>query len=128
MTEAEKINQILKDYFSQQNEIDTVLLFGSFAKNTFNVHIDIVIYSSNLLDYEKLVKIQTELSLLTHREIDLVDLSDADGVFLYQIMATGMKIKTNPVIFVNYLTKALCFREDFLPVLQYFRREKSGGL
>lgn len=126
MTESEKIYQVLKDYFSQQNEIDTVLLFGSFAKKTFNAHsdIDIAIHSNSPLEYETLVKIQTELSLLTHREIDLVDLSEADGIFLYQIMTTGIKIKISPVIFVKYLTKALCFREDFLPTLQYFRGEK----
>ena len=37
---------------------------------------------------------------------------------------TGIKIKINPVIFVKYLSKALCFREDFLPAVQYFRKEK----
>lgn len=126
MSESEKINGILKDFFSQKDEIDTVLLFGSFAKGTFNMHsdIDIAIHSNTPLEYDALVKIQTELSFLTHREIDLVDLSDADGIFLYQIMTTGIKIKINPVIFVKYLSKALCFREDFLPAVQYFRKEK----
>ena len=126
MNESEKIKQILTDYFSQNNEIDTVLLFGSFAKGKYNGHsdIDIAIHSNISLNYDTLSKIQTELSLLTHREIDLSDLSKAEGIFLYQIMTTGIKIKIKPVIFVKYLTKALCFREDFLPAIQYFRKEK----
>lgn len=126
MNEAEKIKQIFTDYFSQKKEIDTVLLFGSFAKGTYNDHsdIDLAIHSEMPLDYDILSKIQTELSLLTHREIDLADLSKAEGIFLYQIMTTGIKIKIKPTIFVKYLTKALCFREDFLPAIQYFRKEK----
>ena len=126
MSEQENIKELLKDYFSQKTEIDTVLLFGSFAKGTFNMHsdVDIAIHSKIPLDYKVLSKIQTELSFLCHREIDLADLSKAEGIFLYQIMTTGIKIKINPTVFVNYLTKALCFREDFLPTIQYFQKEK----
>ena len=73
---------------------------------------------------QKLSKIQTELSFLTHREIDLADLSKAEGIFLYQIMTTGIKIKISPSVFVRYLTKALCFKEDFLPTIEHARQEK----
>lgn len=41
MNEAEEILQKIQDYFSQKSEIDTVLLFGSFAKGTFNEHSDV---------------------------------------------------------------------------------------
>ncbi len=126
MDESEAIQIKLTEYFSQKNDIDTVLLFGSFAKGTYNEHsdIDLAIHSSNPLDYETLAKIQTELSLLCKREIDLADLSKADGIFLYQIMTTGLKIKIKAEVFVKYLTKALCFKEDFLPVIEYSRCEK----
>lgn len=126
MNKAEEIQQKIKDYFSQKTEIDTVLLFGSFAKGTFNSQsdIDIAIHSDSELDYEKLAQIQTELSLLCHREIDLADISKAEGIFLYQIMTTGIKIKIKPVIFVNYLSKALAFKEDFLPIIEHSRKTK----
>ena len=62
--------------------------------------------------------------MLTHREIDLADLSSADGLFLYQIMTTGIKIKISKTVFVSYLSKALGFKEDFLPVIEYSRKEK----
>lgn len=51
----------------------------------------------------------------------LADLSCADGLFLYQIMTTGLKIKISKTVFVSYLSKALCFKEDFLPVAVGFR-------
>lgn len=126
MNESEDIQLKLTEYFSQKADIDTVLLFGSFAKGTYNEHsdIDIAIHSSESLDYEALAKIQTELSLLCKREIDLTDLSKAEGIFLYQIMTGGVKIKIKATVFVKYLTKALCFKEDFLPVIEYSHREK----
>ena len=126
MNESEDIQSKLTEYFSQKANIDTVLLFGSFAKGTYNEHsdIDIAIHSSDSLEYEDLAKIQTELSLLCKREIDLTDLSKAEGIFLYQIMTTGIKIKIKATVFVKYLTEALCFKEDFLPVIEYSRREK----
>ncbi|MBO4704250.1 MAG: nucleotidyltransferase domain-containing protein [Spirochaetaceae bacterium] len=126
MNEAEEIKKKLSEYFSQNEKIDTVLLFGSFSKGTFNENsdIDIAVHSQLPLDYETLSTIQTELSLLCHREIDLSDLAQAEGIFLYQIMTTGVKIKIKPTVFVKYLTKALCFKEDFLPAIEYIRREK----
>jgi len=126
MNEAEQVKQKIQDYFSQKDEIDTVLLFGSFAKGTFNSHsdIDIALHSKNSLGYEELSKIQCDLALLCKREIDLADLSQAEGIFLYQIMTTGIKIKISKSIFVPYLAKALCFKEDFLPTIEYMNRQK----
>ena len=126
VNELEEIQSKLKDYFSREHDIDTVLLFGSFAKGTFNTNsdIDIAIHSDSDLDYETLARIQTDLSLLCHREIDLADLSCAEGIFLYQIMTTGIKIKLSETVFVRYLMKALCFKEDFLPVIEYSQKEK----
>ncbi len=124
--ETDVIKQTLTDYFSRQVDIDTVLLFGSFAKNTVTPHsdIDIAVHSSSPLTYQRLSELQTELALLCKREIDLADLSLAEGVFLYQIMTTGIKIKISNSVFVKYLTKALCFREDFLPIITFSRQEK----
>ncbi len=126
MSEQDSIKSQLQDYFSHKDEIDTVLLFGSFAKGTFNAHsdIDIAIHSNNPLDYEQLAKIQTDLALICRREIDLADLSKAEGVFLYQIMTTGIKIKISKSVFVRYLVKALCFKEDFLPTIKYMNSQK----
>ncbi len=120
------IKSKIRDYFSQKDDIDTVLLFGSFAKGTFNSHsdIDIAVHSENPLTYESLAKIQTDLALICHREIDLADLSQAEGIFLYQVMTTGIKIKLSKPVFVRYLVKALCFREDFLPTIKYMNSQK----
>ena len=124
--EASEIRRKLSDYFAARSDVDTVLLFGSFAKGTSNARsdIDIAIHSDSELGFDELSEIQTDLALLCRREIDLADLSKAEGVFLYQIMTTGIKIKIEPHVFVHYLTKALCFKEDFMPVIERFQKEK----
>lgn len=121
-----QIELILSEYFSHKEKIDNVILFGSFGKNTFNEKsdVDIAIHSKSELDFLQMVEIQNDLSILCKREIDLADLSKAEGVFLYQIMTTGKRIKTDSNVFVKYLMKALCLKEDFLPIIERSRKEK----
>ena len=126
MDEDKEIQNLLSEYFSQKDEIDTVILFGSFAKGTYSPHsdIDLAVHSARQMDFPSLAGIQTDLALLCHREVDLTDLSNAEGVFLYQIMTTGVRIKFSPDVYVKHLVKALCFKEDFLPTIEFSRRVK----
>lgn len=126
MDEQSELMNKLKEYFSHQNEIDTAILFGSFAKGTQHKHsdVDIAIHSKKCIGYETLANMQMELSLLCKREIDLADLSKAQGLFLYQIMTKGIRIKFDRNIYVKYLNDALCFREDYLPTMRYFQNER----
>ena len=52
---------------------------------------------------------QTELSALCHREIDLIDLRKAEGTILYQIMTTGIRIKYEENQYVYYSMNSLKF-------------------
>ena len=99
---------------------------GSQAKNKFHEHsdIDIAVHSQDALSYDSLAKMQVELSLLCKREIDIADLSKAEGLFLHQIMTTGERIKFNHDVFHKYIMKALYFYEDFLPIQRARRAEK----
>jgi predicted nucleotidyltransferase len=126
MDEALIITKKITEYFAHLQKIDTVLLFGSFAKNTFTSKsdVDIAIHSKNPITIENLVSMQTDLSDICRREIDLVDLSKAEGIFLHQIVTTGIKIKIDSNVFHHYLMKALYFYEDFLPILRSVQKEK----
>ncbi|MBQ2528920.1 MAG: nucleotidyltransferase domain-containing protein [Treponema sp.] len=125
MTRQDIIDR-LKDYFSHDDDIEMVLLYGSVAKGTFNPKsdIDIALYSKNELSFEVLAKIQTELAIMFDREIDVADLKKAEGTFLYQIMTNAVKIKFEENIYVRYAMKALYFYEDFLPILRRTQEEK----
>ena len=122
----EAIKSRLQDYFSHRESIDAVILYGSFAKGNFNQRsdIDIAVHSKDELGFDELSTMQVELSLLCGREIDIADLSKAEGVYLHQVMTTGERIKFNHDVFHRYLMKALYFYEDFLPILRSCRAEK----
>lgn len=120
------IKSKLQDYFAHQDSIDAVILYGSFAKGNFNEYsdIDLVVHSKESLDFDSLATMQVELSLLCGREIDISDLSKAEGVFLHQVMTTGERIKFDHAVFHKYLMKALYFYEDFLPIIRACRAKK----
>lgn len=122
----EKIKSKLVEYFNQRFDIDAVILYGSFAKETFSDHsdVDVAVHAATPLSFDALSEIRVALSLLCGREMDVADLSKAEGIFLYQIMTTGERIKFNHDVFHKYSMKALYFYEDFLPVLRACRKEK----
>ena len=125
-TEKEKLNAKLVEYFGNKPEIDAAILFGSLAKGSFNEHsdIDIAVHSKKEMSYDDLADMQVQLSLLCKREVDIADLSKAEGLFLHQIMTTGKRIKFDHNVFHKYIMKALYFYEDFLPIQQSCRAER----
>lgn len=124
--EKKELKMKLEEYFKEQPEIDAAILFGSFASGKFNPKsdIDIAVHSKTELSYDALAEMQIALSLLCKREIDIADLSKAEGLFLYKIMTTGERIKFDHNVFHKYLMKALYFYEDFLPIQRACREEK----
>lgn len=122
----EQIVSKLVEYFNRRSDIDAAILYGSFAKGTFNDHsdVDIAVHASAPLDFDSMSEIRVALSLLCGREMDVADLSKAEGIFLYQIMTTGERIKFNHDVFHRYSMKALYFYEDYLPILRACRKEK----
>ena len=130
LDEKKDITAKLVEYFGNKPEIDAAIHFGSFAKNKFNEHsdIDIAVHSKNELSYDNLAQMQVELSLLCKREVDIADLSKAEGLFLHQIMTTGERIKFDHNVYHKYIMKALYFYEDFLPIQRACRAEKIKRL
>ncbi|MCQ2061800.1 MAG: nucleotidyltransferase domain-containing protein [Fibrobacter sp.] len=122
----EEIKLKLVEYFNQRSDIDAVILYGSFAKETFNDRsdVDIAVHTPAPLSFDALSEIRVALSLLCSREIDVADLSKAERIFLYQIMTTGERIKFNHEVFHKYSMKALYFYEDYLPIIRACRKEK----
>ena len=126
MDEQAVIIQQLKEYFEDVTQFDVVILYGSFAKGTYNKtsDIDIAFHSKTELSSDTLLKIKNDITLLCKREVDLADLSKAESIFLYQIMTTGKRIKADRTVYVNYLMKALGDKEDFIPYAVEAKKEK----
>lgn len=122
----DEIKSLLTQYFDIQENISTVILFGSFAKGCANEKsdIDIAVYAREELTVETMLSLQSDLQKVCNKDIDIVDLRTAEGVFLHQIMTTGIRIKFDRKIYEYYALKALYFYEDFLPIVRSVQDEK----
>ena len=85
---------------------------------------DIAVHGREPLGAEQLVSMQQDLELLCGREVDLADLRVAEGLFLYKIMTKGCPLKHQPEIHHHYAMKALCFYEDFYPLVHRMQMER----
>lgn len=117
-TEKREIESKLSGYFAGRGEIDAAILFGSFASGRFRPgsDVDVAVHSKSPLSPEALADLRTDLSVLCRREVDLADLSRAEGMFLLQIMTKGERVKFDHAVYHRYVMKALGYREDFLPI------------
>ena len=123
MNEADLIVGKLTEYFSHHSEICGALLFGSFAKGTYNSmsDVDIGIMYNNIKDcedFDKWLTTKNELSLLLKKEIDLVILNKAEGIILSQILGANIKIKNTSSFYADLVMKNIYFHENFLPIIR----------
>ena len=116
----------LTNFFSQKPQFDTILLFGSFAdgKNRPDSDADIAVHTDKRLSPDEILDMQTELTLLLHIDVDLVDLRQCEGVFLHEIMCNNIRIRYNHDTYHYYLMKSLIFIEDEYPIIRRLQREK----
>ncbi len=91
------IDQIIKGVHRVINEmyqdsVTLVYLFGSYAKGYATEKSDVDLCIKTTLTGMKYVGITERLRLTLHKRIDLINLSNADGELIYEIMKDGIKI------------------------------------
>lgn len=113
----------VRDYFGGKEVFRLVIVYGSAARGRFlpSSDVDIAVAGTNVLDKHVLATAQSELSLVLGRPVDLIDLNRVEGLILHRAIARGVRIKTDPTLFVKFHTKALTWREDFQPLQRLMR-------
>ena len=117
MSEAElhRIKRLVYDYFSVNNKVQFVCLFGSMASGRQHTasDIDIAIDTGERLNPEELVQYATQLATLLGREVDLVDISVARGALLEEIVLKGLTVvQRSPEVFASLLKRMWYDKED----------------
>ena len=90
-----KHKKIIVDYLkSKIQNLEAVIIFGSFANNLANKDsdIDIAFLCKDKISNIKRWQLQEELASTLNRNVDLVDLESANEVFKFQIVSQGMVI------------------------------------
>lgn len=122
--EREEIIASLKVWFAGQQDVTLAILYGSFSKGcqTNQSDVDIAVHTEPPAEMDRLLDIQTEISRITGRDIDIVDLRQADGIILTRILTGGVRVKDKPELYAFYNIKAIYFNEDYLPLLRRMQK------
>ena len=116
-----------KAFFEGDPDLRLALLFGSFASGRHHAGSDLdvaVAYPRRMTVDEKIHKAQA-LSALIKREVDLVDLREASGLLLQQILA-GRKTLVNrdAELYGNIMARRLSEESDFMPLYDLMLRAR----
>jgi predicted nucleotidyltransferase len=114
------------DFLASVAEIRLGLVYGSFAngKASEGSDVDIAIAGDDRFSADFLMQLRGDLELLFGRDVDLIDLARVEGLILHRAVTRSLTLKRDPVLFADYLCKALAFHEDFLPYLRRMRGAK----
>jgi len=92
MKNKDLISKEICRYFFDKNNVSTVYLFGSFAKNFTqkDSDIDIAVLFNNNLDklvrFNHILEFALDLENIIGKKIDIIDIENADPFFIHQIM------------------------------------------
>lgn len=85
---------------------------------TADSDVDVAVSGKAALSPDLLMKTATALSLELHREVDLIDLHQVEGLILHRAVTTGICLKMDEALLSKFHSKALGWKEDFLPLQQ----------
>lgn len=105
-------------YFAERDAYRLVIVYGSAAKADFKAasDVDVAVAGEGLFERMTLLEVQGELSAILGRPVDLIDLNTVEGLILREVVTGGVRVKTDPELYVRFHTKVLTYREDFLPL------------
>jgi predicted nucleotidyltransferase len=116
VTRKENIRSVLKEYFSNEEEVVFSYLFGSFVNSDVFRDIDIGIYMRDGFELIQLGTMHAEISSLIKCDLDLITLNDIPGknpTLAYEIVTRGeLLFNRDSEIHTKYKRKALLYYFD----------------
>lgn len=108
------------DFLADDPNLLLVMIFGSMADGNPQIgsDIDVAVYPKKKLSSQQRQKISDQIACATGRTVDLVDLTDADGALLRQILRKGRIVFSKQTGVLGHLSERLLgWQEDFEPQL-----------
>ncbi len=116
----EALIQEAQNYFQKDDRILLAILYGSYARGTVrkDSDIDIAIHAEKVLNATELMDLHSDLVKILGVEVDLIQLQNAKGLILKEIVKHGLRLKHHSSIFAYYNLQVIYFTEDYLPALR----------
>ncbi len=120
----------LLSFLQSESSLQLAILFGSAARDALrpDSDIDLALQYDPPLSLEARLDLTFRLESLLRRTVDLVDLSQASGTLLKEILCHGkILVKKDSSLFVRHLQKMLCHQADMQPYIRrtQLQRQKS---
>lgn len=115
----------MQSIFESDTAVRLAILFGSFAAGRANVtsDIDIAVACGDRMMLDERVRKAQELSVVVNREVDLIDLREAHGVLLQQILAHRVTlVNRDSELYGNIIAKKLNEESDLMPLYEMVKK------
>ena len=127
------VYRTLASVISQFPQVQLAILYGSFARGTErpDSDIDVAVAQSARcrMDGDTVLDLSLECSRLTGREVQVRDLAAADGLFLKQVLTTGVVLLSRDfTVRGELIIRMLDFDADMLPHVRMIRRKNRERL
>ena len=123
----EKLQESLRKVLNCFHDIKLCIVFGSAAsgKPSPGSDLDIAVAGERFLTGEKCLELIEAFSEATHREIDLIDLTQATGLILKKALTTGIVVQNHDKNLYARLISRMLFNEaDMMPYFHRTLRER----
>jgi predicted nucleotidyltransferase len=117
----------IKSLLETEPGLKLVILFGSALKDQlrFESDVDVALAMDEPLTWENKLELIERLGCALERPIELVDLHQAHGLILQQILTTGELLICRDRPFYGRLIKRMLFEQaDFQPYIDRIHRER----
>jgi len=117
-----KLLKKLSDYFRRQPNVIVAYLHGSYARGIARAasDVDIAVLFSRMPDFFEISRLQTELSEIAKKEVDLSILNNASPIFARQVLEKGVEVYCRVSREKNkFILKTLNEYDD----LKYYRQQ-----
>lgn len=119
------VQNIIQKLISKTS-LKCIILYGSMAKGKFNEDsdVDIAACYDHKMSFDEYNQILQELSQITVRLIDFVDLYSVHPPLSQEIFKSGLWIKKDSTVLSQIISRTLLEEKDFLPLKLKIQKEQ----
>lgn len=129
VTDSEELIGKVRNFLVKNERVQLGLIFGSFArgKSNLNSDIDLGIAYKEPLSFDEKLELSSQLSKITKREVDIIDLRTVEGLLLQQILNHRRTlVKRDPELMGNLIAKRITEEWDFMPLLDMMLQKRRA--
>jgi predicted nucleotidyltransferase len=122
------ILQRVADFFDLDDKVRLVVVYGSVAagKERPGSDVDIAVMGRDALSIENKIDLQCRLEETLRRPVDVVDLSQVNGLILKQILCKGkVVVRREAAVYGHLMVKMMDQQADLQPLVNRLLLERQ---